>query len=236
MGFLPRRGIKKSTGGFAIHPRLDRLSIREWSPFIRADYILDQQNELATRRRELGLEFIFLDGATLSLSQEARFERLKEPFPIGDVVIEPGDYNFSPWRISYNSDTSKRISATLGLETGDFFAGTRTTYIAGLAVRPNHHLSASFDYSNNRVKQPSGSFTANLVQLQVNYGFTPNVFFNAFLQYNTFIDAFSTNLRFNFIHRPLSDLFITYNEVRDYELGVVLDRILAVKYTYMFQF
>jgi hypothetical protein len=45
-------------------------------------------------------------------------------------------------------------------------------------------------------------------------------------------------MRLNFIHRPGSDLFIVYNERREVE-GLeagILDRTLAVKFTYLFGF
>jgi hypothetical protein len=48
-------------------------------------------------------------------------------------------------------------------------------------------------------------------------------------------DEWNSNIRFNFIHRPLSDLFIVYNDLRD-ETGAMKNRALIVKYTHLLSF
>ena len=45
----------------------------------------------------------------------------------------------------------------------------------------------------------------------------------------------SSNLRLNIIHRPLSDIFLVYNERRDERLGRI-DRALIAKMTYLVAF
>ena len=61
------------------------------------------------------------------------------------------------------------------------------------------------------------------------------MFLNALIQYNTDSEQLSSNLRFNFIHRPLSDFFIVYNDRRDDRTGRT-DRALIAKMTYMMAF
>jgi hypothetical protein len=72
-----------------------------------------------------------------------------------------------------------------------------------------------------------------LKQPRLAYNFTTSVFLNALLQYNTDSGQLSSNLRLNIIHRPLSDFFLVYNERRDEQTNVPLDRALIVKLTYM---
>jgi hypothetical protein len=62
------------------------------------------------------------------------------------------------------------------------------------------------------------------------------VFLNALLQYNTDARQWSSNVRFNVIHRPLSDIFFVYNERRDSVTGAMIDRALIAKMTYMLAF
>ena len=61
------------------------------------------------------------------------------------------------------------------------------------------------------------------------------MFVNALLQYNTDSRQWSSNLRFNIIHRPLSDFFLVYNERRD-ERTDRIDRAFIAKMTYLFAF
>jgi hypothetical protein len=59
---------------------------------------------------------------------------------------------------------------------------------------------------------------------------------NAFVQYNADTHEVSSNIRFNIIHRPLSDLFIVYNDRRDTDRNSLIDRALIVKFTNLFDF
>jgi hypothetical protein len=74
---------------------------------------------------------------------------------------------------------------------------------------------------------------STLATARVNYSFTTSVFLNALVQYNTDSGQLSSNVRLNIIHRPLSDFFLVYNERRDEQTNVRLDRALIAKVTYM---
>jgi hypothetical protein len=61
------------------------------------------------------------------------------------------------------------------------------------------------------------------------------MFLNALIQYNSTLDEISSNIRFNFIYKPLSDIFLVYNERRATD-GEVIERALIAKLTYLFDF
>ena len=61
------------------------------------------------------------------------------------------------------------------------------------------------------------------------------MFLNALIQYNSTLDEISSNIRFNFIYKPLSDFFLVYNERRA-SGGQVIERALIAKLTYLFSF
>jgi hypothetical protein len=237
MGYVPRRRIKKTSGALALHPYVGRFAIQEYSPFIRMEYLDDQQDSVAAKLRTEGLNISFLDGASMQISHSSEFERLKQPFFVGKgVVIPRGDFTYGFWTGSYSSDGSRRISGSAGFEVGDFYAGTKKTVRGGLTVHPNEHLVAALQYSRNTVQQPANSFDSDLASLQADWGFSPTMFFSAFIQYNSFVNQFSTNLRFNWIYRPLSNLFVSYNEVRDSVSQTIIDRVFSIKFTRLFQF
>jgi hypothetical protein len=62
------------------------------------------------------------------------------------------------------------------------------------------------------------------------------MFLDALVQYRTDVNQFSANVRFNLIHRPLSDFFIVYNESQYTDSAQTAGRGLVVKYTQMFSF
>jgi hypothetical protein len=83
---------------------------------------------------------------------------------------------------------------------------------------------------------PEGEFNTNLLTSRVNYSFSTRLFLNALIQYNSDARQWSTNVRFNFIHRPLSDFFLVYNDQRDGRTGDMLNRALIAKMTYLLAF
>jgi hypothetical protein len=88
----------------------------------------------------------------------------------------------------------------------------------------------------NDITLSTGDFVSTLITGRVNYNFNTKMFLNALLQYNTDSQQWSSNLRFNIIHRPLSDIFLVYNERRDERTGNLLDRAFVAKMTYLMAF
>ena len=80
---------------------------------------------------------------------------------------------------------------------------------------------------------PSGDFTTNLINTRLLYSFNPRMFLNALIQYNSTVREIESNIRFNFIYKPLSDIFLVYNERRS-TTGEVRERALIAKLTYTF--
>jgi hypothetical protein len=82
------------------------------------------------------------------------------------------------------------------------------------------------------------AFVTNLVTSRVNYAFNTRTFVDTLLQYNTDLKQFSANVRFDLIHRPLSDLFVVYNEqqLTDQPTPLNAGRGLIVKYTHLLAF
>ena len=88
----------------------------------------------------------------------------------------------------------------------------------------------------NDISLPTVSYLSTLATTRVNYNFNTKMFLNALLQYSTDTHQLSSNIRFNVIHRPLSDFFFVYNEHRDEYSGLLQDRSLIAKLTYMVAF
>jgi hypothetical protein len=76
----------------------------------------------------------------------------------------------------------------------------------------------------------------DLVSTRVNYRFSTRMFLKALIQYNTHVNEWTSNVRFNLIHRPLSDLFVVYNDRRDSVSGAPVDRAVIAKMTWLLAF
>ena len=88
----------------------------------------------------------------------------------------------------------------------------------------------------NDIDLPDASYISTLIATRVNYAVNTRMFINALVQYNNDTRQWSTNLRFNLIHRPLSDIFLVYNERRLDTTGDLVDRSVIAKLTWLLAF
>jgi len=236
LGFVPRTGMYKSTGSFGITPRPKNSFIRELNPFVNVGYISNTDGDIESRNMDFGLKTTFDDGSTASFGWDRKFERLYEDeFEIRDGIVIPlGDYEWDSWQMSYESDQSKKVSFTGGVQTGGFWGGDRDRYTAGLQLNPTYKFQTELNVTRNQVDLPQGDFTVDLVGARINYSFSKRMFLNALIQYDSDSEEMLSNIRFNFMPKPLSDLYIVYNERRDLEDNEVLDRAITLKLTWVF--
>jgi len=148
----------------------------------------------------------------------------------------PGRYEYTEYFLTYRPNDAARASMGLRYSVGEFYGGYKHGYAFGPTFRPNEKLNASVTMQLNDISLPGVSYLSTLTTTRVNYNFNTKVFVNALLQYSTDSHQLSSNIRFNVIHRPLSDFFFVYNEHRDEHSGLLQDRSLIAKMTYMVAF
>ena len=237
VGFVPRAGIRKSFGKVLLKPRPESISwVREFRPSFQTQYITNQENLLETRIVRGDFATIFPNGGTLEFAYQSRFERLKTPFEIRPGQQVPvGDYQFGEFIAFFTTDQSRMLVGSGSLTMGDFFDGEKDTYRVDFGLHPGYQLAANLTWRHDDVRLPSGDFDADLVTARISYSFTTSMFLNSLIQYNSTIREISSNVRFHFIYKPLSDFFLVYNERRT-TTGEVLERAVIAKLTYIFDF
>ena len=235
VGFVPRRNIQKSDTSIGWRPRPESISwIREFFPSVQFQYITDQEGDLVTRETGLTFKTNFNNGGSFEVGRTLSFERLDVPFRIyRDLKIAAGDYHFNHWSMQLSSNPSANISGRLRYGTGDFWNGTRKGMLLSLALKPHYKFSVSSQLQWTHLKLKGGDFTTRLFSTRIEYAFSTKRFLSALIQYNSDLDQISTNLRFNLIHRPLSDIFVVYTEQRDVSKTGALNKSLMFKYTHM---
>lgn len=176
----------------------------------------------------------FEDGGNFQVGRVLRFERLDDSFFIGPLEIVPGDYNFNRWFTQLSTNSSARLSGSVRYEAGDFWDGTSKGFQFNLSFKPHYKFTASGRFQWDDLKLRQGDLTTRLVNTRLEYSFNTHMFLSAFIQYNSDRREVSSNIRFNLIHRPLSDIFIVYNEERDTFQAGESNKSLTFKYTHMF--
>ena len=192
--------------------------------------------QVATRIATLNYRMMFNDGGQLTAAANSTFERLERPFSIGPIpglIVTPGEYRYEDASVWYTSNRSAMLSGSAGLTAGEFWDGHQKTIEGSVRFRLSAHLAASATLTRNDVDLPQGSFAANLVGMRVDWSFSPRMFLNAFVQYNGETDTWLSNIRYNFIHRPLSDIYVVWNATR---LPTGDHGALLLKYTHLLAF
>ena len=236
VGFVPRTGMNRTNGKFGItqRPRGRIPWVREFGPEVSLEYITNNDNKLETRNLESDFTTMFNDGGFFRISYDRQFERLDEDFEIRDGINIPiGDYEWDQFSVFYRSDSSRMLSFNGSYTTGGFWGGDRNQYRGGVQFQPNYKFTTELNMTRNVVDLPAGDFTVDLVGINANYSFSKRMFLNALVQYNSEDNEMVSNIRYNFMYKPLSDLFIVYNERRDMDTNEVKDRAITLKFTYV---
>jgi hypothetical protein len=242
MGFVPRQGV---TNSFAFIARAFRPQwlpgwIRESRPHWQFDAFTRQHDTgLESRYQDFHFPLSFQDGSQLEIGVNTNVEVVRTPFTVNTlrrVAVNPGRYEFDEYFVFWNTNSAARLSLNSRYSTGEFYDGHRRSYALGPAARLNEHFNAAANVQINDITLSTGQFVSTLVTGRVNVNLNTKIFLNALLQYNTDSRQWSSNLRFNIIHRPLSDFFFVYNERRDERNGDLINRALVAKLTYLMAF
>ncbi|MYA12170.1 MAG: carbohydrate binding family 9 domain-containing protein [Gemmatimonadetes bacterium] len=240
VGFVARRGVRQGFVTLGAHPQPDIPRVRELNPYVDIDLYSDLKWALETREITPGLGVSFLDSGILTLEYAVSYERLAAETRIAGASVPAGEYDFGAFTASYQSNLGRKVGGKLSITQGGFFDGERTSVGGSVTIRPSARLFVEGTAQRNRLTLAGRTFEANLFGGRVRLARDTRTFLSAFVQYNESADELQTNIRFNLIHAPLSDLFLVYSERRNPapeagEAGLI-DRAITVKFTKLLAF
>ena len=240
IGFVSRRGVRQVFATLGAHPQPRLPGVFELNPYIDVNVFTNSAGNLESREVRSGLGVRFLNSSVLSFEYSARLEHLFQPTTFAGVEVPTGSYRFALAKISYRSDSGRRLAANLSLATGTFYDGARTSVTGSFVWRPSPHWYFNGSVQRNRLRLAGRTVDADLYGLRFRYGHDTRTFLSGFFQYNRTTDEFISNVRFNFIHAPLSDIFLVFQESRTLGSGLarsmLRDRLLTLKVTKLFAF
>ncbi len=213
LGFVPRTGVRITTFGVAFQPRPDRWGIRQFFFEFEPEYITNLDNRVENWR-------VFMapfntrteSGEHLEWNLIPEFEHLDAPFEISPgVIIPPGSYQWLRYRAEVNTATKRPWVVDGAWWYGGFYDGTRREVAVGLTIKPNAHVSMAARVDRNEVVLPQGWFYTQVLELNLDYNFTPNVAWANLVQYDNESRVAGIQSRFRWILRPGNDLFLVLN-------------------------
>lgn len=195
----------------------------------------DHQGLLISRRGTADFTTTFDNSSLLQVTFLSDYDRLKTPWGPGPIVFPAGQYEWLTTKASYSSDQSKRVSGSLGIETGGYYRGDKRTY---KVTAPFRTLLVETTYQRNRVDvRATAPYITTTLSNRISYSFSPALFAKSFVQYNSDRKLATVNLLLWYIYRPGSDLYVVYNQGWDTDLPEApfrraRNRSLSVKLTW----
>jgi hypothetical protein len=220
MGFVPRRGYLSSSPSinYNIFPKSDKIIRYRISQSNNFIFNSPDNYRLTDRRHSLGFLVEFPGQSFIAADVSTEYIYLFFPFDPtntgGQQLAEGSDYTFNRIGVEYSSDQRKKLFFNAGASAGQYFNGSRTQGEGSVFFRlqPYGLFALSFDYNDIRLPEPYNSARFWLLGPRAELAFSRDVFFSAFLQYNTQVDNVNLNCRFQWRFRPVSDLFLVYTD------------------------
>ncbi len=240
VGFLNRSGGYRNASGRVMRRyRLEssRIGLLEIRPHVSYNGYWDQDGFQETGFLHVDNHLEWRNGYEFHSAVNFTTEGLLAPFEISEGIwVPPGTYRNAEAAFYAQTNQGAWLSFSLSTTIGGFYSGDRVAFTPGMRMRIGEHFYTEFRWSQNSVELPQGNFTTKVSRLRLSYSFTPKIALEALLQYNNVDDFFSTNLRFSWLRKANTGLYIVFNDIHGYDrfTGAQPDRNLIVKYTHMF--
>ena len=221
-------------------------SIREVSPLQFGGFVVlrNEDSSVESAQLDYDIDIGWKSGAAVALDLQMDYEDLTEDedFP-KDTVVPAGSYTTFEAKGKFDMPGRKLLRADLDWAFGGFFDGWRLECGVKPTWNVSRHLEMSSEYEVNIIRFPERNqgFNAHVVRLRTRTAVNTHTSLNAFVQYNSASDRFSTNIRFRYNFREGSDLWLVYNEnlntYREDEVprkSLTRGRTVLLKYTNTF--
>jgi len=165
--------------------------------------------------------FFTRSGEFFNVMVDHHAEGLIEDFPIyrpqgrpdDAVTIPQGEFWFTRYRLQAGTFSSRTLSGSVRLSTGQFYNGTSTQQRWEGRWRTSPYLTVSAFLEWNNVNMPEGDFSNQLFGTRLEYAFNPRVFGLLYTQINQDADLFVLNFRLQWIPIIGADFFFIVNHI-----------------------
>lgn len=239
MGFVMQNDLRRSSS---------ELGYTQWinHPFLRSiaysgtfEYDTLYNKAYLGRRQTANVAVTLESADKFGYSLGTASERIYDPFTVGPITINPGDYTNRTHMMVFESNASRPVSLVVDYQDMDYWSGERKQLLISNNIHPIANLSVDFIYTYNTVDHPEGTFDTTTLNNRIFYAFNTELFVKSYVQWNDLDKRFSFNFLGSYEYRPGSDIALVYNEIRDRFQSphlAVRDRILMLKWTYNLRF
>lgn len=214
LGFVPRKGIHKLSGGMSYRvypgslPWL-RMASHEFRPSLI--WNLDGNWE-SYRVFTAPINWRLESGDRIEINVSPEGERLVDSFTVADgVSIEPGSYHFVRYRLEWEMAAKRPVSGQLTWWFGDWYDGTLDQVEARVQLRPSELVIFDLTATRNIGDVRAGKFDQQVYGIRALANFSPDLQLTSFIQYDDESKEVGSNTRVRWTFNPLGELFLVYN-------------------------
>lgn len=222
-GFVPGldvyRGFKSATVKVRKSFYPNEGKIISWVPSVETAVNLLPDGTFTDFSTIGGCQVNFLNKAFIKGELRDLYQKLPANFnpiaPKGDSLLLKGQhYRWQEYEVQFQSDLRRSISYLVGTGGGEFYIGSRQSLFGEIAYRFQPFALLAMGYNYTKIDFPNGFGRANFVLLSPRVEITlhPNLYINAFAQYNSRFDNVNLNARLQWRFKPASDIFLVYTE------------------------
>ncbi len=257
MGFLFRSAFRKPE--FLIFYQFrakegNKLNFLEFRPHISYRGFWNFDGFQETSFLHIDNHWVWRNGFEVHTGINITTEGVVEDFDISrgsedpGVIVPADTYDHAEAQIVVTSNPSKNVYVSTRHILGGSFGGDRQIHSGTLGVRLGDKFSSEYSVQYNDFKLPGGDFEATVLGARISYSFTPRIFVQSLIQYNSVAEITSANIRFGWLQQANTGLFVVFNQsnfggevvnpigepyINSFNYGV-LNRSFTIKYTRMF--
>ena len=233
VGFLLRSAFRKPEARILYHLRAKESSpMLELRPHISYRSYWNFDNKLITSFLHIDNHWEWKNGFEVHTGINFTTEGVVDPFEISsDIIVPEGSFNHSEAQLVFITNPSKPLSISTRHVLGGFFGGKRYNNSATVVLRLGDKFNTELGWARNDIDLPYGTFSTDIIRSRISYSFTPLIFTQSLIQYNSVADLWSANIRFGLLQQANSGLFVVYNELRGAE--GVMNRSFNIKYSHV---
>jgi len=214
LGFINRKNIEKIDGWISHTSPIQITWIDKLYHNVYFDFVKERGGKIASKY----YAFDIIDLTTkkqqyFRLTYQHTFEHIQEAFSLVDALWVPsGKYDNVQWQLTTSSDRSKLFSYGLQWHIGDYFQGDMNYKAVDIATNINRFVKISAEFDERDISFPQKKFTVKTASLKVDIAFSPELFWNNWVQYNNVSDEISVYSRLVWQRTPFNSFNVVVNQ------------------------
>jgi hypothetical protein len=218
LGFLPRKNVQNFNLGFSYQPRPEKGLIgdlvRQFFYELRFTFYWDLKGNPETRRIFTApINLRTESGEHIEFNVIPNRDVLPYDFKVAEGVIIPKNpYNFTNYRLEFNSASHRPWSVDISWSFGPFYSGHYNDAEIGIAYKWKGYATLGFTANIVRGRLPQGNFEENVYQLKADFFFSPDFGLMNYIQYDDVSKRLGASFRFRWQISPGNEIYLVYNK------------------------